>query len=78
VAVTKDWQVTGTNLQYRVAGPGSRRIEDIAPEVVLHRRMGGRRGEIYSRGIDPPHDTHGNHLQCAYSAARAHASSRLD
>jgi hypothetical protein len=33
VAVT-NWSVTGTNLTYNVAGPGSCRVEDVAPGIV--------------------------------------------
>ena len=67
VAVT-NWQVTGTKQQYRVAGPGSRRIEDIAPEVSYTGAWVEERGN-YSGGSIHHTTTHGNHLQCAYSAA---------
>jgi hypothetical protein len=67
VAVT-NWQVTGTNLQYRVAGPGSRRLEDIAPEISYTGAWVEERGN-YSGGSIHHTTTHGNHLQCAYSAA---------
>jgi hypothetical protein len=67
VAVT-NWQVTGTNLQYQVAGPGSRRMEDIAPEISYTGAWAEERGN-YSGGSIHHTITHGNHLRCAYSAA---------
>jgi hypothetical protein len=68
VAVT-DWQVTGTNLQYRVAGPGSRRIEDIAlPKSSYTGTWAEERGN-YSGGSIHHTTTQGDHLQCTYSAA---------
>ena len=70
VAVT-NWQVTGDRLAYRVAGPGSRRIEDIAPEVSYTGAWAEERGN-YSGGSIHHTTTQGNHLQCTYSAA-AHA-----
>ena len=67
VAVT-NWQVTGTNLAYSVAGPGSRRIEDIAPEISYTGTWVEERGN-YSGGSIHHTTTQGNHLQCTYSAA---------
>jgi hypothetical protein len=67
VAVT-NWQVTGTNIQYRVAGPGSRRMEDIAPEIHYTGAWAEERGN-YSGGSIHHTTTHGNHLQCTYSSA---------
>jgi hypothetical protein len=67
VAVT-NWQVTATNIQYRVAGPGSRRVEDIAPEIHYTGAWAEERGN-YSGGSIHHTTTHGNHLQCTYSAA---------
>jgi hypothetical protein len=66
--VATNWQVTGTNLQYRVAGPGSRRIEDIAAEASYTGTWVEERGN-YSGGSIHHTTTHGNHLRCAYSAA---------
>ena len=67
VAVT-NWQVTGTNLAYSVAGPGSRRIEDIAPEVSYTGTWVEERGN-YSGGSIHHTTTQGDHLRCTYSAA---------
>jgi len=67
VAVT-NWQVTGAGLAYSVAGPGSRRIEDIAPEISYTGAWAEERGN-YSGGSIHHTTTHGNHLQCTYSAA---------
>jgi hypothetical protein len=66
--VVTNWQVTGTNLQYRVAGPGSRRIEDIAAEISYTGAWVEERGN-YSGGSIHHTTTQGNHLQCTYSAA---------
>jgi hypothetical protein len=67
VAVT-NWQATGTNLAYSVAGPGSRRIEDIALEIAYTGTWVEERGN-YSGGSIHHTTTQGNHLRCTYSAA---------
>jgi hypothetical protein len=67
VAIT-NWQATGTNLAYSVAGPGSRRIEDIAPEISYTGTWVEERGN-YSGGSINHTTTPGNCLQCTYSAA---------
>jgi hypothetical protein len=66
--VVTNWQVTGTNIQYKVAGPGSRRIGDIAPEISYTGTWAEERGN-YSGGSIHHTTTQGNHLQCTYSAA---------
>ena len=66
--VVTNWQVTGTNMQYKVAGPGSRRIEDIAAEISYTGTWVEERGN-YSGGSIHHTTTQGNHLQCTYSAA---------
>jgi hypothetical protein len=66
--VVANWQLTGTNLQYQVAGPGSRRSEDIAPEISYTGTWAEERGN-YSGGSIHHTTTPGNCLQCTYSAA---------
>jgi len=67
VTVT-NWQVTGTNLQYQVAGPGSRRIEDIALAISYTGTWGPEERGNYSGGSIHHTTTHGDHLRCMYSA----------
>jgi hypothetical protein len=66
--VVTNWQATGTNLTYSVAGPGSRRIEDIAPEVSYTGTWVEERGN-YSGGAIHHTTTPGDHVRCTYSAA---------
>jgi len=66
--VVTNWQATGTNLAYSVAGPGSRRMEDIAPEICYTGTWVEERGN-YSGGSIHHTTTPGNLLQCTYSAA---------
>ena len=66
--VVTNWQVTGTHLAYSIAGPGSRRIEDIAPEISFTGAWVEERGN-YSGGSIHHTTTQGDHLQCTYSAA---------
>ena len=66
--VVTNWQATGTNLTYSVAGPGSRRMEDIAPEISYTGAWVAERGN-YSGGSIHHTTTPGNCLQCTYSAA---------
>jgi hypothetical protein len=66
--VLTNWQAAGTNLAYSVAGPGSRRSEDIAPEITYTGTWVEERGN-YSGGSIHHTTTPGNRLQCTYSAA---------
>jgi hypothetical protein len=66
--VVTNWQATGINLAYSVAGPGSRRIEDIAPEISYTGTWVEERGN-YSGGSIHHTTTPGDCLQCTYSAA---------
>jgi hypothetical protein len=66
--VVTNWQVTGTNIEYKVAGPGSRRIEDIAAVISYTGAWVEERGN-YSGGSIHHTTTPGDHLQCTYSAA---------
>jgi hypothetical protein len=69
--VVANWQVTGTNPGYRVAGPGSRRIEDDSSAVTLVGAWTEERGN-YSGGAIRYTETPGNHLQSVYSTGAAH------
>ena len=69
VAVT-NWHVSGTNLQYSVAGTGSRRIEDDAA-VAYEGPWVEARGN-YSGGSIRWTDTPGSRVSCTYSANGDH------
>lgn len=71
VAVS-NWTVAGTNLQYTVAGPGSRRIEDDAPEVKFQGNWTEARGN-YSGGSIQSAATPGSQVSCTYLAQSAHS-----
>ena len=71
VAVS-NWAVTGTNLQYTVAGPGSRRIEDDAPAITFQGNWTEARGN-YSGGSIHWTATSGSQVSCTYSAQTAHS-----
>ncbi len=70
--VVSNWQVTGTNLLYSVAGQGSRRIEDGAPDVVYMGAWVEERGN-YSAGSIRHTTASGARVQCTYTAPYAHA-----
>ena len=69
--VVTNWTVTGTNLLYEVAGPGSRRIEDDAPDVSYAGAWTEERGN-YSGGSIRWTATPGAQLRCTYTAGAAH------
>jgi len=69
--VVSNWTVTGTNLQYSIAGPGSRRIEDDAPEIAFQGNWTPARGN-YSGGSIHSTTTPGSELSCTYFAQTAH------
>jgi hypothetical protein len=69
VAVT-NWSVSGTKLQYSVAGTGSRRIEDDAA-VAYEGHWAEARGN-YSGGSIRWTDTAGARVSCTYSANGDH------
>ena len=69
VAVT-NWQVSGKNLLYTVAGTGSRRIEDDAA-VTYEGHWVEDRGN-YSGGSIRWSDTSGSRVSCTYSANGKH------
>jgi hypothetical protein len=67
-----EWQVSGTNLQYSVAGPGSRRVEN---DSALATYQGTWTSEIgnYSGGSIRWTTTPGASVTCWYSAAAEHS-----
>ena len=70
--VVSNWAATGTNLQYSVAGPGSRRIEDDSGAVVFDGAWTDERGN-YSGGSIRWTTTPGAHARCTYQANADHA-----
>ncbi|HJT86638.1 MAG TPA: hypothetical protein VJ732_02255, partial [Bryobacteraceae bacterium] len=70
--VVASWTVSGANLEYRVAGPGSRRIEDDAPEIAYAGSWNEERGN-YSGGSIRRTATPGAHIVCCYFQPEAHA-----
>jgi hypothetical protein len=70
VAVS-NWSVTGSNLLYSVAGPGSRRIEDDAPEVSFDGAWNSAHGN-YSGGSIRWTTAPGARVRCTYEANGAH------
>jgi hypothetical protein len=70
--VVSDWQVGGTNLQYSVPGPGSRRIEDDSPAVAY---VGAWTSEIgnYSGGSIHCTSSPGASVTFSYTAAAQHS-----
>ena len=70
VVITK-WTVSGTKLEYLVAGPGSRRIEDDAADVVFEGAWSEARGN-YSGGSIRWATTPGARARCCYQANANH------
>jgi len=70
VAVS-EWTVGGSNLLYSVAGPGSRRIEDDAPDVHYTGNWSESRGN-FSGGSIRLTTTPGAGLSCTYQANGPH------
>jgi hypothetical protein len=70
--VVSNWTVSGSGLQYQVAGAGSRRIEDDAPEVVYTGTWHEARGN-YSGGSIRWTTAVGASLQCTYAGGAAHS-----
>jgi hypothetical protein len=69
--VVSNWQVTGTGLSYKIAGPGSRRIEDDSAEVAYSGNWTEERGNYSGGSIH--HSTHrGSQVRCAYEAPVGH------
>jgi hypothetical protein len=70
--VVENWAVTGTNRQYLVAGPGSRRIEDDEPTNSYEGTWSEARGN-YSGGSIRWSATPGSLVRCRYSAGAEHS-----
>jgi len=71
-AVITNWTVAGTKLQYKVAGGGSRRIEDDAPEFVYAGAWASGRGN-FSGGSIHYTTSPGAKVVCTYSANGPHS-----
>ena len=69
--VVSNWQVTGSNLGYSVAGPGSRRIEDDSAAIAYAGSWAEERGN-YSGGSIHHTTRTGDSLRCTYSTPFAH------
>jgi hypothetical protein len=67
-----NWTVTGSNRTYVVAGPGSRRIEDDAPEVSYTGEWNAAQGN-FSGGAIHWTQSAGAGLSCTYRASAAHS-----
>jgi hypothetical protein len=66
-----DWQVTGANRVYQIAGAGSRRIEDDSAEITYFGSWTEERGN-YSGGSIRRSKTAGNRLVCKYASGSSH------
>ncbi len=67
-----NWTVTGTNRAYKVAGVGSRRIEDTAGEIQYTGTWNSSKGN-FSGGTIRHTTTTGDGLSCAYTSPQSHA-----
>ncbi len=76
-----NWTVSGSNLTYQVAGPGSRRIEDVDPSVIYSGNWNAPAGTSvpqigpgnFSGGTIHCSTTAGDSVTCAYRASQAHS-----
>ncbi|MCU1237450.1 MAG: hypothetical protein JWP63_5417, partial [Candidatus Solibacter sp.] len=66
-----NWSVTGSNLLYSVPGPGSRRIEEDAPELSYDGAWSDAHGN-YSGGAIRWSTTPGARVRCIYQANGTH------
>ena len=71
VAVT-DWTVTGLKRRYRVAGAGSRRLEDDSPDMHYEGQWTEGRGN-FSGGSLRYTTVPGSRVTCSYRAEKAHS-----
>ncbi len=69
--VVSNWTVTGTGLQYQVAGAGSRRIEDNSTTLTYFGTWASETGN-YSGGSIQSTTVPGSAVQCSYVSAFAH------
>ena len=67
-----NWQVTGPGRTYSVAGPGSRRLNDDAPELNYSPGWTGAKGN-FSGGTIRYTSSTGASLSCPYSSAQTHS-----
>jgi len=68
-----NWTVSGTNLAYAVAGPGSRRIEDDAPELHYTGTWTAWKGPYnFSGGSISMANTDAAGVSCTYAASAEH------
>jgi hypothetical protein len=70
--VLTNWTVSGDNLLYQVAGPGSRRIEDDSSTVAYSGGQWSNGIGNYSGGSIHWTTTPGSSLQCSYTAGTSH------
>lgn len=70
--VVTNWTVTGSNLQYQVAGPGSRRIEDDSSEIAYAGGQWSSGIGNFSGGSIQWTTTPGCSLECSYTAGLDH------
>jgi len=66
-----NWTVTGANLTYQVAGPGSRRIEDTDPSLVYSTEWTQSAGN-FSGGTIHSTTAAGESVACTYRASQTH------
>jgi hypothetical protein len=66
-----NWTVTGSNLVYQVAGPGSRRIEDSSPDVTYSGSWNSSLGN-FSGGTIHYTTTPGDSISCTYRGSQQH------
>ena len=66
-----NWTVSGTNLTYQIAGPGSRRIEDTAAELLYLGNWSTSNGN-FSGGTISVTTTQSDAVVCRYRASQAH------
>ncbi len=69
--VVSDWSVTGTNRTCSVAGPGSRRIEDDAVDIIYSGSWTEARGN-FSGGLIHYSTKTGDSVSWTYTAAQSH------
>jgi len=67
-----NWQVTGSNIDYKVAGPGSERIEDDSSDIIYTGTWTEERGN-YSGGSIRYTMSPGDQLQTTYNSGLPHA-----
>jgi hypothetical protein len=69
--VVSSWSVTGTNRNYSIAGPGSRRVEDDSVEIAYTGSWTESRGN-FSGGIIHYSTTTGDSVSWTYTASQSH------